>query len=212
MAKFSAPDKSEEKPKDHLDEQLDPQGTPHNELPTLSEIDVDMKQVEKVNATEDALAAAKTGLGDNVEVIYSSHPVKNFSVGPFQFERGILKFTGDESEGRTADDFESLLAQMPAVERLNIRKVDQGLAEEMVRNHQLVGGATKNFDSSVGRQALQQLHAESPLVGTEDVAHALLPQQDNNRPVVPTEPVDPEGKTGLDQGAHIAPDAEKPAK
>lgn len=133
------------------------------------------------------------------QTIYSSHPIPNFALGRFKFDNGVLKLDGEDLE-----EFEKLLndKRLPAADRALIRKLDIGRVDAIVEARRAVQGG---FDSSVGRAALERLHQDMPTVGTQDISHAKLPQMDNNAPVMPTDPVDPEGVTGLDQGPHTAP-------
>jgi hypothetical protein len=102
--------------------------------------------------------------------IFSCHPTQNYSIGAFHFTKGTLEFTGDEEAPGTLEDFRSLLLQLPLTERLAIREVSAAAAEQLIADHKVFGGATKSFDSSLGRAALEQLHRNNSLVGTEDVA------------------------------------------
>lgn len=137
------------------------------------------------------------------ETVYSSHPIKRLLIGRFSFEDGVLRLKGDDLA-----EFEKLLDSLPRGDRASVKKLDMDRVDAIVQQRRAVQGA---FDSGVGREALEKLHAESPTLGREDISHAALPQTDNNQPVPPTIPVDPEGKTGLDQGPHIAPEQTPPA-
>lgn len=189
-----------------IDAKLQPQGTPINHQPTAGELGLDLKGIDDSIKLNDELNIARTGgVPDSAEAIYSSHPIANFQIGAFQFEKGSLKFTGKEPEGRRESDFEKLLETLPAIDRMAVRKVNADKASELAKMHIASNQATKGFDSGVGRDALERLHKLSPTVGTQAVdSFEKLPQTDNNIPVKPTEPVDNEGKTGLDQGAHTA--------
>jgi len=91
-----------------------------------------------------------------VEAHYTSHPIENFMVGPYKFEKGLLRLEGDE-----VDAFDKLHASMPPVEQRRVRKLDVAAAEEFVRQRLEAQspGATQAFDSSIGERA-------KPVVGT----------------------------------------------
>ena len=184
----------------NLEARLHPQGTPVDMQPTAKEVGLDIEGIQKAHAFEDGLLAAKQGIGESDESVYSSHPIQSLQLGPYKFVKGVLKLSGNE-----ARDFESFIETLPAVDRAGIRKVDLGIAEQMAKDHAILGGATKQFDSSVGRDALERLHQLTPTVGRQDISHASLPQMDHNIPVVPTLPIEGLEGTGLDQGAHIDP-------
>lgn len=135
--------------------------------------------------------------------IYTSHPIRNFRLGRFQFENATLRLDSKDKE-----DFEKLLnhPDLPAQDRNVVRTLDIGRVDEIVEQRRRAG-IQGSFDSSVGRDALEKLHAESPTIGREDITHELTPQSDQNMPKIPQPVVDSEGKTGLDQGAHVSSDA-----
>lgn len=147
-----------------------------------------------------AQAAADQGVtkAESGEKIYSSHPVTGLQVGRFRFENGTLRL----SNAQDIEDFQKVLDVLPPADRNMIRTLDMSKVNNIVEERRLM---TRSFDSSVGREAMEALRAGSPTIGREDISHAALAQQNNNIPVTPTEPVDPEGKTGLDQGPHIPP-------
>lgn len=137
------------------------------------------------------------------ERIYSSYPMNNFALGRFRFENGILRLSKQED----IDEFEKLWKhpRLPASDRNLITEINEDRVASIVESRRQ---ATQNFDSSLGREALNRLHQDNPTIGKEDVAHAARPQQDHNVPVTPIEPFDPEGETGLDQGPHIPPEGD----
>jgi len=165
-----------------IDAKLQPAGTPIDPLPTAKEVGLDTESTDKVQQLSDHLRLAQVpGKLDGATALYTSHPIQNFGIGPFQFEKGILRFTGDEPDGLTHDVFENLLDTMPAVDRNAIRKIDQSAAERLIEEHRMTqGGATKQFDSGAERQAIAGVGV--PTVGVEDISHAALPQTDNNNP------------------------------
>lgn len=168
---------------------------------------LNIEAMESTLAEGAALAAVdRAGIGgsegaEDGETIYSSYPIPNFALGPFQFEQGVLRLKGDRLE-----QFEKLLNddRLPASDRALIRKLDISRVDAIVEARRAVQGG---FDSSVGRAALERLHQDMPTIGTQDISHAKRPQMDNNVPVMPQPAVDPEGETGLDQGPHTAPEA-----
>ena len=121
-------------------------------------------------------SAARHGVG-NVEndTVYSCHPIQNLRVGPFTFEGTVLKL-----KGAALTAFEKLLKDMPLSEANNIRKIDSERVNAIV--DQFKAHASQNFDSSVGRGAMEAMRGQFPLVGTQDVrtAHAAMSQTDQN--------------------------------
>lgn len=146
-----------------------------------------------------AADAGVTGAAEG-EVIYSSHPIQRFKVGRFVFENSVLRL----NEQKDKDDFEQILKALSPRDRLNIRKLSLDKVDELVRQR---AAATRQFDSSVGREAIEALRSDSPTIGREDISHAARPQADHNVPVTPTNPVDQQGTTGVDQGPHNPPAA-----
>jgi hypothetical protein len=123
-------------------------------------------------------SAADSGVSAEAdEVVYSSHPIQNYQVGPYHFEGTVLKLNREQSA-----EFDKLLDSMPLTERRNVSKIDSGKVAQIVENR--LGGATQQFDSSAGRDALERLRRENPMIGTQAIdgptAHANLPQQDQN--------------------------------
>ena len=158
---------------------------------------VEASDLEKELAAQSA-ANSGAGVGDDGETVYSSHPIANYRIGRWQFENATLRLKGDD-----VSEFEKFREKLPPVERNVVKKLDTDRVNSIVEARRQ---ATQQFDSSLGRDALAKLHARSPTVGVQDIAHEARPQQDHNVPVIPQPPVDPEGKTGLDYGAHTPPD------
>lgn len=163
-------------------------------------------EAERQSRTDDTLAAnravssgAASGGSEDGVTMYSSHPIRNYQIGPYHFEDGVLRVEDDK-----IGEFEKLLASLPESERVNIRKLDMSKVDRIVQRRQ----ASKQFDSGLGRDALERLHGAHPTVGTQAIdergnaAHEKIPQGDANQPVIPSPPIDDEGKSGLDQGAH----------
>ena len=128
--------------------------------------------------------------GDREPVlIATSAPIQRFKIGRFQFDRAVLNLFDQDD----ADEFRSLVSKLPPVDRNQIKIIDRSAAEALVRP--IEPGATKQFDSSVGRQ--QDRVGGASAVGTEaldaDVGgqgerFAKVAQMDNNAPVAGTEP------------------------
>jgi len=87
---------------------------------------------------------------------YTSHPVENFRIGRFVFEKGLLNLSGDDVAA-----FEALHESLPPMEKNRIRKLDVAAAEAFVRDllENAKPAATQAFDSSIGERA-------KPVVGT----------------------------------------------
>lgn len=84
------------------------------------------------------------------KVLYSSHPIANYQLGKFQFEKTVLTLEGDEDIG----EFEKLYETLPPAEKSRIKKIDVDAAEAFVRKVlDQMPKATQNIDSSVGGDA-----------------------------------------------------------
>ena len=62
-------------------------------------------------------------------VIYTSHPTARFKLGRFQFERGVLKLSGDD-----AKEFDALMETQPGPIQLKVKRSTQHAAEAVARN------------------------------------------------------------------------------
>lgn len=150
--------------------------------------------------------AADAGAGNNDEgTVYSSHPVQNYRVGRFHFQKSLLRL-----DSQDAAEFDKLLEKLPPTERNRVQKIDVQAAAALV-NARIESQATKQFDSSVGADALSRLNKLGPTVGTTELGFENRAQQDMNAPVIPQPVVDKTGETGLDQGAHTPPEPGKDA-
>jgi len=89
-------------------------------------------------------------------VSYSSHPIENFSLGSYRFEKGLLTL-----DSEAAAEFDKLIESLPPMEQTRIKKLDVAAAEQFVRqlleNQQ--AAATQVTDSSTGERA-------RPVIGT----------------------------------------------
>jgi hypothetical protein len=87
---------------------------------------------------------------------YTSHPVENFRLGRYRFNKGLLTLTGDEVEA-----FDKLLESLPPADKRRVRKLDVAAAEEFVRQRlaEMMPAATQAFDSSIGERS-------KPVIGT----------------------------------------------
>lgn len=124
------------------------------------------------------------------KLIATSAPIQRFKIGRFQFERGVLHLYDDKD----VEDFRNLVKQLPPVDRNQIKIIDKEAAEALVRP--IEPGATKQFDSSVGRQRERAATGEKvigddpldPNVGGQGEKFAKVAQSDANRPVAGVEP------------------------
>jgi hypothetical protein len=137
------------------------------------------------------LVGREQGNGDREpKLIATSAPIQRFKIGRFQFERAVLNLYEDEDVA----DFRKLVGKLPPVDRNQIKIIDREAAEAMVRP--IEPGATKQFDSSVGRQRErsatgEQVIGSDPLdagVGGQGEQFAKVAQMDGNRPVDGTAP------------------------
>lgn len=138
---------------------------------SINDLNIDVDEVQNRDPGPRVFAevhAADAGIGeqkgdDTDLTVYSSHPVQRLHIGAYQFENTILKLKPDQ-----VDEFENLLGQLPPQDRLNVRKIDTKAADQIVQDRlSATASATRAFDSSVGRSALQQLQSKVPVVGTE---------------------------------------------
>ena len=112
-------------------------------------------------------AAAAVGVSsDSNEVVYSSHPIQQLFVGPYHFEKTILKLTPEQ-----AADFDKLLESMPLTERKNIQKVSVDRVSDIVAAR--FPNGTQGIDTSAGRAALEALSKSFPKVGTESIEERM---------------------------------------
>lgn len=82
---------------------------------------------------------------------YTSHPVQNFRIATYQFEKGVLKF--EEGEEESLEGFEKLLESLPLIERQRIKKIDIEAAEALIEKLKAEsGGPTQKIDSTVGER------------------------------------------------------------
>lgn len=83
-------------------------------------------------------------------VRWSSHPIQRFTVGRFQFEKGLLVLT----EAEDIADFQEVYDSLPVAERARLQKLDLEAAERLARAHLGIDGAvTRGIDSSTGDRA-----------------------------------------------------------
>lgn len=101
--------------------------------------------------------------------IWTSHPIKNWAIGPFKFVDGQLALPSDNIDvdrDNQIADFERLLDKMPIGDRVKIKTLDLGLAEQIARES--FPSATRGFDS--GKTAEEDaLLRRNPKVGTLDM-------------------------------------------
>lgn len=84
------------------------------------------------------------------EVRWSSHPIQRYTVGRFQFEKGLLTLT----EEADIEDFQATYDSLPVYEKARLQKIDVAAAERIVQQYlNGSGSATKGIDSSTGDRA-----------------------------------------------------------
>lgn len=113
------------------------------------------------------------GVGGEGEVLWSSHPILNYRLGKFHFEKGLLRLNSDD-----AAEFEKARSEQPISEQNRTRKLDVAAAERLVREtRQREPKVTSQTDSSSGERT-----DNTKAVGDGDLAlgHAALSQQDQN--------------------------------
>lgn len=114
----------------------------------------------------------------NELVVFSCHPVQRLKIGRFQFEDGVLQLEGDDLK-----EFEDIIGSksFPVFERNRIKKLSTSAVDAIVNRFRR-DQATKQFDSGVGRDALQKLHQQTPTVGVKDIAKESQERQEAQAP------------------------------
>lgn len=84
-----------------------------------------INQMKKPEAETEAKAAA----AESQEVLYSCHPVQNFTIGGFTFERGLLRLT----KPADIEAFEALHENLPDGERHRIKRIAVEKAAEIAQ-------------------------------------------------------------------------------
>lgn len=151
----------------------------------VNEVDED----SPVNLVNDALRIQQAsnsgviGTEAGEGTMFSSHPIANFQVGRFKFEKGLLRLDADDAAA-----FEKLMATLPPVEQSKIQKLDVEAAVAIVKQRiaEAQPGATQQFDSSIGERAKQMVGTGK--LGDESEAFTNQGQQDMNAPVHGADP------------------------
>lgn len=82
--------------------------------------------------------------------IFTSHPIVNYKVGKFKFEKATLNLYSETD----VMDFSKLVASLPAGERQRIKKVDLQAAEAIAKQIlESQGKASQAIDSTTGDRA-----------------------------------------------------------
>lgn len=84
----------------------------------------------------------KSESDDGETVLYSSHPVANFGIGPYRFKDSELRLSKEE-----AAKFDELLKKVPAYSANTVKKLDRAQADRFVKSLMEQGPST-----SVGTQ------------------------------------------------------------
>jgi hypothetical protein len=138
--------------------------------PTAGDLGIDRQEersnpIEQVFADRAAAHAIESGAVTTADssVQFSCHPISNLAIGPYQFTNSLLVLKPEE-----VAKFEELLDSMPLTESRKVFKVNTDRVDELIKMNQAQRATgTKDFDSSVGRDALQRLQGQFPKVGTE---------------------------------------------
>lgn len=82
---------------------------------------------------------------------FSCAPVQNYGIGPYQFEKTLLRFEAGQEE--ELEKFKALVESLPAAERARIVYIDVEAAEsQLAAIRAASGGATRAIDSTVGER------------------------------------------------------------
>lgn len=113
---------------------------------------------------------------------YTSHPIKRYGIGRFQFENGTL-ILEDEADIEEFEDVLKQLEKSAPAERNRIKSVDLAAAERISAEFQAKqGGATKGIDSATGERAGNQKPATDRL---EDLNKAMENATSGEKPANP---------------------------
>lgn len=127
----------------------------------------DAKQpISAAQILAESQAATQGGTMD-AEAVFSSHPIQNFSLGRFQFENTLLRLHSAEDVA----EFRKLRDKLPIYEQNVVKEIRSDVVDEIVEQRiaSMRANVTQNFDSSVGRAAMERLRSQVPAVGTESV-------------------------------------------
>ena len=110
-------------------------GVDQNEPATQEQLDEAAKlaaDLSEANASRSDIEGILNADGliepEDGRVAYTSHPITNYKIGDFQFDKGQLFLTPEDAE-----KFDELLNSLPPVERVNIRKVDVAAGERFAK-------------------------------------------------------------------------------
>lgn len=153
--------------------------------PEVGEPDDDATGLARLNAAVNTQNLANSGViaaEGNEGTMYSSHPIANFRIGRFKFEKGLLRL-----DDKDAADFEKILESLPVTERSRVRKLDVAAAEKIVTDRLEESrryGATQSIDSTIGERAdPNAARVGTGRLGDDSEAFANTAQTDMNRPV-----------------------------
>jgi len=99
------------------------------------------QQAADLEAAENATGQVGT---DSDAAVYSSHPIENFHVAGFQFEKGTLKLTDSDEIER----FEKLIESLPPRERSTIRKIDLDGAAAVAKRFNNASTSKRGIDTT----------------------------------------------------------------
>jgi hypothetical protein len=157
-------------------------------LGTLPAVDRGPVQPSDVLNTEQEIPAVS---GD--EFLWSSHPIQNYRVGRFHFEKGLLRLTAEDNA-----EFCKLRDSLPPREKHRTKEVDVGRANALLRQQRAnEPRVTSQIDSSTGERA-----SGEKAVGLGRLGHSAQSQTDKNV-IVDT-------KTGAPQTPDQAPGQKLP--
>lgn len=102
-------------------------------------------------------------------IIYTCHPTKNFTIGPYTFADSTLTLSEEEAVA-----FDELHSKMPAHEQNQIRKISVDAAEALIAKLTEEKGpvALHGTDSAGAGAALQRLQNRVPKVGTKPLENS----------------------------------------
>lgn len=107
-------------------------------------------------------------------IMYSSHPISNYSLGRFKFDKTVLTLDNEQD----ISEFEKLYESLPPAEKNRIKKIDVDAAERFVQGVLAqMPKPTQTIDSSLGGEAtrsvgtgnlLDQVNGEHHETGSDD--------------------------------------------
>lgn len=192
-------ERTDQHDRNNADSNLPPPSNPEPEGPVIkgaapAREDIPGAQDTSIQENTDVVATdriAATGVQPDEASIYTSHPVSRFRIGRFHFQNATLTLRDKED----ISEFEKLMSKASPRDRALVRKIDVEAANALAKAR-TESSISKQFDSSVGRDQVERLVGNSPMMGTDEVFTART-QADHNVPIEGTNVVADEVAAGV---------------